>query len=529
MKNLKSFCEYLRKNRLNDITIDTVNMLKEMDIPFVKALPLTSDKQVVDLLIGDGEKFLASIEKQATLDIVKENLRRWESKKLPGISIHDIHPSDLVLIYALQKKVIWKFLPDFTNSAKEAIAITLELEDYYTKVQKLSGQMLYKIQKNTEVLLKEGEEKLLRIENKYHFLVNEVKDYAIISLDSNGIITTWNKGASKIKGYKKEEIIGQHFSIFYTEDDKADNFPKITLDTAARDGRFAYSGWRVRKDKSLFWADVVITALKNTKGIIKGYVKITRDLTEKRKAEAELQLKSEELKRSNAELEQFAYVASHDLQEPLRMVSSYVQLLAKRYNDKLDKDANDFIGFAVDGTNRMRNLINGLLEYSRVNRIKPFEWINLNELLDQISKDLDVDIKKNSVEILFKNLPPIYGDTVLIWQLFQHLITNAIKFRSEKKPIIIIEGKKTNGEYLFSIKDNGIGIQKEYRDKIFVIFQRLHAKDKYPGTGMGLAICKKIVERHGGQIWVESETGEGSTFYFTINDLLKGKREKPNS
>lgn len=232
--------------------------------------------------------------------------------------------------------------------------------------------------------------------------------------------------------------------------------------------------------------------------------------------ENELKQKTVELMRSNNELEQFAYVASHDLQEPLRMVTSYVQLLEERYKDKLDTDAAEFIAFAVDGTDRMRNLIHSLLEYSRVNKIRPYEIIKLNHLVDHVLLDLKNLIQDTNTKIKVDKLPDIYGDSLLITQLFQNLISNSIKFKNSPNPEIYITGKKIDDEYLFSIKDNGIGISKEYSDKIFVIFQRLHTKDKYPGTGIGLAICKKIVEQHGGKIWLESKLGEGTTFYFTI-------------
>lgn len=248
--------------------------------------------------------------------------------------------------------------------------------------------------------------------------------------------------------------------------------------------------------------------------------KMTDDLqqtiNQKIQAENELKKTANDLIRSNNELEQFAYVASHDLQEPLRMVTSYVQLLESRYKDKLDKDAKEFIDFAVDGTNRMKNLIHSLLEYSRVNNIRPFAKINLNLLLPDVLQNLESQIKENNAIIKIDTLPDIDGDAILITQLFQNLISNGIKFKSSKPPEINISGKKVNDEYLFSIKDNGIGIPKEYADKIFLIFQRLHTKDKYPGTGIGLAICKKIVEKHGGKIWFESEIGNGSVFYFTI-------------
>ena len=226
---------------------------------------------------------------------------------------------------------------------------------------------------------------------------------------------------------------------------------------------------------------------------------------------------------SNKDLEYFAYIASHDLQEPLRMITSYVQLLEKRYAPKLDTDAKEFINFAVDGAARMQTLIQSLLEYSRVNRVKPFEDVDMNEALAEVMQDLTVAIAESKAEISFKDLPVIYGDKVLLGQLLLNLVSNAIKFRGEGPVKIDVKCEESQDEYLFSVKDNGIGIQKEYKDKIFVIFQRLHTRDQYPGTGIGLAVCKKIVERHKGKIGVESEFGKGSVFYFTIKKL---KREQ---
>lgn len=463
-------------------------------------------------------------------------------------------------------------------------------------------------------------------------------------IDVNGYIISWNKGAEYIKGYLENEIIGKHFSVFYTPKEIETKEAERNLEKAIKNGRYEAEALRVKKDGTQFWADISITPVYDDFGNLKGFSKITHDITEQKLneeklkesqsfldsivenlptmifvkdaqdlkfvrfnkageellgyskedligkndydffpkeqadfftsndktilnsgkqgdiseesidtknkgtriletkkipildengkpkyllgisndvterkiAEQKLKEKSEELTRSNTELEQFAYVASHDLQEPLRMISSYLQLLEKRYKNKLDEDADEFIAYAVDGSNRMRVLINSLLEYSRVNRVKPFEDIDMNELLEDVQKDLKTQIKENNAIIKVEKLPTIYGDTVLINQLIQNLISNAIKFKGESNPEIVIAGKKVNREFLFSVKDNGIGLKQEYAEKIFVIFQRLHSKEEYSGTGIGLAICKKIVERHGGKIWVESEVNKGSAFYFTI-------------
>jgi PAS domain S-box-containing protein len=223
-----------------------------------------------------------------------------------------------------------------------------------------------------------------------------------------------------------------------------------------------------------------------------------------------------ELLRSNQELERFAYVASHDLQEPLRMISSYTQLLAKRYQDKLDQDANDFIGFATDGAARMQILINDLLSYSRIGtRGKVFAEIDLQNTLGQALSILKINISEKHALITNDDLPVVKADDNQMLQLFQNLIGNALKF-SSSNPLIHIGVKEEKEHYMISVSDNGIGIEPQYFEKIFQIFQRLHTREEFAGTGIGLAICKRIVERHGGRIWVESESGKGTTFYFTI-------------
>ena len=242
-----------------------------------------------------------------------------------------------------------------------------------------------------------------------------------------------------------------------------------------------------------------------------------RDISERKRAEEELRETAAELARSNIDLQQFAYVASHDLQEPLRAIAGCVQILQKRYWGQLDTRADELIAHAVDGVSRMHGLINDLLAYSRLGtRGKEFKTTDCNGVLRMALSNLSASIAEAGAVIAHDELPSTRADGVQLIQVFQNLLSNAIKFRGEERPRIHVGVQPQNGEWLFSVRDNGIGIHPDYFDRIFVIFQRLHTRKEYPGTGIGLAICKKIVERHGGRMWVESGPGEGSTFYFSI-------------
>jgi signal transduction histidine kinase len=249
-----------------------------------------------------------------------------------------------------------------------------------------------------------------------------------------------------------------------------------------------------------------------------GYVNLyASDITERKRAEDELRRTLAELERSNQELEQFAYVASHDLQEPLRMVASYTQLLAQRYGDRLDPDAHEFIGFAVDGAARMRRLINDLLEYSRVTtRGDAPAPVDAQAALGEALTNLRSAIQETGGVVTAEPLPRVQADATQLSQLFQNLIGNALKFRGDAPPQVHISVTPWEGAWRFAVADNGIGIDPQYFDRIFAIFQRLHPSHRYPGTGIGLALCKRIVERHGGRLWVESTPGRGSAFYFTL-------------
>jgi PAS domain S-box-containing protein len=364
---------------------------------------------------------------------------------------------------------------------------------------------------------RQAEQALRESNERFRLLVDGVRDYAIYRLTPDGHVATWNTGAERLKGYTADEIIGQHFSRFYVDEDRSNAMPEQLLRAAAAEGRVEYEGWRVRKDGSRFWANVVLTALFDESHQLRGFAKVTRDVTERKLLEEQLRQSVMEVSRSNTELEQFAYVASHDLQEPLRMVASYTQLLRRRYQGKLDQDADEFIGFAVDGATRMQALINALLEYARVGtHAYKHEPTDTAVLVDQVLADFNLTVQEQSARIARGNLPIVAGDAVQLRQVFQNLVGNALKYRGNDPPSVVISAERQPGEWLFSVRDNGVGIDPRQAQRIFVIFQRLHTHADQPGSGLGLAITKKIVERHKGRIWVESQPGQGSTFFFTL-------------
>jgi PAS domain S-box-containing protein len=253
-------------------------------------------------------------------------------------------------------------------------------------------------------------------------------------------------------------------------------------------------------------------------GSFVGYMGSCSDVTEAKNVKSELATQTKELRRSNEELEQFAYVASHDLQEPLRMILSYMQLIQKNIEKGDTQRVDEFMNYVMDGTGRMQALINDLLQFSRVNRKgNPFTKVDLNETLKIAISHLTARIHENSATVTYEKMPLVMGDSFQLIRLFQNLIDNAIKFKApERKPEIKVSVEDTENDYKFAVRDNGIGIEDKFYNRIFVIFQRLHTRAEYEGTGIGLAVCKKIVERHGGEMWVESEKGKGSTFYFTV-------------
>ncbi len=365
---------------------------------------------------------------------------------------------------------------------------------------------------------KDAEEHLVQMENKYRGLLEAAPD-AMVVVNQAGEIVLLNLQAETQFGYRRDELLGQKMSNIVPA-----GFPeRLVADSlrSAEDALAQQIGTGIeltarRKDGSEFPIEIMLSPLESAEGVL--VTAAIRNITARKRSEAQLLEKVRELNRSNEELQQFAYIASHDLQEPLRMVASYTALLAKRYKGKLDSDADEFISFAVDGASRMQLLIRDLLAYSRVGS-KGEQLVDTSSeaALQQAIRNLRGAIEGSGALVTHDALPAVMADEMQLTQLFQNLVGNAIKYRRAGVPRVHVTAVPNGSDkWMFSVQDNGLGIEAQFFERIFGVFQRLHRREEFDGTGIGLAICKKIVERHGGAISVESALGVGSTFHFPL-------------
>jgi PAS domain S-box-containing protein len=359
-------------------------------------------------------------------------------------------------------------------------------------------------------------------EQRFRLLVSNVKDYAIFMLDRDGIVTTWNEGAQRLKGYAASEIEGRSFENFYTAEDKARGWPKRELEIARRDGRVEDIGWRIRKDGTRFWADVVITALRDESGRLIGYAKVTRDLTERRRADEQRDQLVRDLATSNRELESFGYSVSHDLRAPLRAIDGFSLALLEDYGDKLDEAGRQYLERVRAASQRMGHLIDHMLRLSRVTRgTMARDHVDLSDLAAQVALQLQAGDPKHVVEWDIQPDLVASGDQQLLRQVFENLLGNAFKFtRKTADPRIEIGAEPDTTPPVFFVRDNGAGFDMRFADQLFGPFQRLHGDHEFEGTGIGLATVQRIVHRHGGWIRGQGEPGHGATFRFTLESGL---------
>jgi PAS domain S-box-containing protein len=413
---------------------------------------------------------------------------------------------------------------DSTSQKKKEHELKREVNE--AKYRELTAALEKIVEKKTQDLIKKTDE-LKKSEERYHKMVEEVEDYAILLLDKDGIIMNWNKGAEKIKGYKEEEILGKSFQEFYLPKDREKGLPLQLLSRARDTGKAIHEGWRKRKDGSVFWGSIVLTAIHDNDGNLMGFTKVTRDLTERKLAEDRLNDYLHQLEFQNRELEQFVYAASHDLKEPIRKIQLYNSYIAENASHQLDNKSKDYLSRSLKAADRMKELIEDLLVYSKSTfNVDNFEEVDLNTIIEEITASHHEEIGWNKGLITVDKLPVVSGAPFQMKQLFFNLINNSVKYKHPGRDVEIkITCELINGQnvpaadseknklyYKISVADNGIGFDPQYSDRIFEIFQRLNTSVDAKGSGIGLAICKKIVQNYKGFIDATGKPGEGACF-----------------
>ncbi|MBD0284967.1 MAG: PAS domain S-box protein [Flavisolibacter sp.] len=415
------------------------------------------------------------------------------------------------------------------NDANDLIGAITTIQDISDL--KKAEQALEKTISDRTLDLEKKNEELKRSEDRYHKMIEEVEDYAIILLDKNGIIQNWNKGAQKIKGYTDKEIIGKSFKTFYSKEDRDAELPDQLLNKARLEGKVVHEGWRVRKNGTKFWGSVVITALHDEKNDVIGFSKVTRDLTERKAAEDKLRQYASELEYQNQELEQFTHITSHDLQEPLRKINMFSQMIRETDYDKLSESSKTKFDKIIDAAQRLSNALKDLLSFARLTKEEQFKEVNLSEIVHNVMNDLELLISQKGAHIHVDRLPVVNAMPLQMHQLFYNILNNALKFTREAiipeieisahefKPVLgqlnpHLDTSKTYYEII--VKDNGIGFEQKDAEKIFGMFQRLRTQEEYKGSGIGLALCKRVALNHHGDIFARSEPGKGTEFHLIL-------------
>jgi len=479
------------------------------------------------------------MERKGWVDMVhnddrEENIRVWKQAIKTGsdfIFEHRFRRHDGTYRWQLSRAIPQR---DADGNIQMWVGSSTDIEYQKTFTTELERQV-----KERTKELKELNESLTKSEERYHLMVEEVQDYAILYLNRDGTVENWNKGAEKIKGYKANEIIGQNFSNFYTQSDRNDKLPDRLLKQAVQTGKANQEGWRLRMDGTPFWANVTITAVHNESGEVIGFSKVTHDLSERKEINeqltanaAQLVQKNAELQKMNKELESFAYISSHDLQEPLRKIQTFASRIQEQEFDSLSDNAKDNFQRMQNAAKRMQVLIEDLLVYSRTSDAqRKYVKSDLGKLIDEVKEDLAEDLSKKNAIVGTCDMIKAEVIPFQFRQLIQNLVSNSLKFSKENvTPRIDIRCETDQGSHFNSklepnreychliVKDNGIGFDPAYSEKIFEVFQRLHGKTEYIGTGIGLAIVKKIVENLHGMITATGEVNKGATFdiYFPV-------------
>ncbi|WP_090655799.1 sensor histidine kinase [Parafilimonas terrae] len=533
-KYLPQYAKYLLENQAEAFTIAQLDVARETKLPLLNHLDINED-ELTSILLKNTDELLNACIENTTSRYIELYIKKWLDQQSFSFISKQISIEDISLLSFIQRNAFRQFISGFTKDAVLTRNILTEADLFITEIETKFIKTFFELIKpsptspNNHTLhfqLKQANEVIKHTEWQYQFMINEIEDYAIILLDKEGFIQNWNKGAQKIKGYTAQEIIGKNFRLFYRQEDRDKNLPESLLKEATQKGKAQHEGWRLRKGGSAFWGYTVITALHDNEGNIIGFTKVTRNLTERKFTEdtlkeyaEKIEKHNEELQRINKELDSFAYMASHDLQEPLRKIRTFSNIILSREKENFSPEAANYFDRIILSVNRMQTLIDSLLNYSRAGTAQMvLEPTDLNILIQDVKKDLSEVIWEKRAVIVYNQLPTLKVHRLQFHQLFSNLIENAIKYsHSDVNPEIKIETvnffNKDEKEFIrITVEDNGIGFEQQYAADIFKLFQRLHGKSEYSGTGIGLAICKKIVENHNGTITAVGQPGKGSTF-----------------
>ncbi len=400
-----------------------------------------------------------------------------------------------------------------------------------SQLKNVNGELEQRVEQRTSAL-RESEE-------RFRLLFDVVNDYAIYMLDPDGLVLTWNAGAERLKRYTGEEIIGQNFASFYTPEARASGKPRKELEEALSNGKFEDEALRVRRDGSTFWAYNTITPMYEESGALRGFSIIARDVTERRKSEEEIRKlnqqlelrvheRTAELEATNKELEAFTYSVSHDLRAPLRHIAGFSKMLTEECGESLAPEARHYLKRIQDGVQRMGTLVDDLLNLTRIGRHElRLQVTGIASIVKDVIAELGPDVENREIDWKIGELPYVEADPALLRVVFQNLLANAVKYtRPRQKTTIEIGRTDIDGEQVLFVRDNGVGFNMKYADKLFGVFQRLHRSEDFEGTGVGLATVHRVVQKHSGRIWAQAEIDQGATFYFTLGNTQPDRVEK---
>ncbi len=504
MQKLIKFLSYIKDTRLEEAARESLRISREMDFPLMKLFASVPDEVLIPQSMKSLRDFAGQLEDGTYREVQEENLRKWEEDRLDGgIPKESIQPTDLVLIYVAQKKALHRFIPDYTSDPKEVIGIVDELEKVHSESQNAAINMMFKWRRETEAALEQA--------NKFLDTVLEYIPNMIFVKDAKDLrFVRFNKAGEELLGHKKSDLIGKNDFDFFPKDE-AEFFTAKDRDVLEKgklvDIKEEPISTRAHGMRWLHTKKIPVTGEDGKPQFLLG---ISEDITEQKKQEdAILQL--------NKELEAFTYSVSHDLRAPLRAVNGYATMLEEDYGNSMDDEGRRLLGVIRYNAEKMGRLIDDLLAFSRLGRKELDKSVeDMNQLVEGVLIELNKSFQHHA-EIKVGKLDKVKVDYGLMHQVMLNLISNAVKYSSKKeKPVVEVTSERKNGEVVFCVKDNGVGFDMMYVDKLFGVFQRLHAMDEFEGTGVGLAIVQRIVSRHGGRAWAEAEVDKGASFFVAL-------------